>query len=250
MENLKNIINTFKIHDNLYPKIWSEPGDKMNPRVRKNLLEIANEIITSFKVDVIISDIIVVGSIANYNWSKYSDIDLHILINFNQFDKSLKSLYIDFFDLKATSFNQKRNIKFYDFDVELYIEDEIDSHRVSGGIYSILNDDWISKPKKEDFNKPNLNLVEKKSKQWMRIINDVIERIKKESPEKINFYIKKYKEKLKKYRKCGLDKNGEMSVENLVFKVLRRNGYIEKLYKLPLSVMDKKLSLSELEINK
>jgi len=250
MENLKNIIDSFKVNNELYPKIWSEPGNKMNPKVRYNLLEIANEIIKSFEVDVVISDIIVVGSIANYNWSKFSDIDLHILIDYSQFDNNLKKLYVDFFDLKAAIFNKKRDIKFYGFDVELYIEDEYESHRVSGGIYSVLFDEWISKPNKEDFNKPNLGLVKQKSKQWMRIIDGVIEDIKKESPEKINIHIKKYKEKLKKYRKCGLDKDGEMSVENLVFKVLRRNGYIEKLYKFPISVMDKKLSLSELERNK
>jgi hypothetical protein len=245
MENLKNVIDSFKIQKQLYPKIWSEPGDKMNPKVRNNLLEIANEFISSFGIDVIISDIIVVGSIANYNWSKYSDVDLHILVDYNQFQNNIKKLYVDFFDLKKIVFNQKRDIKFFGFDVELFVEDENDLTSVSGGIYSILSDEWLSKPNKNDFKTPNLNLVKQKSKQWMRIIDSTLKNIEDESPEEIKKYIKKYKEKLKKYRKSGLDKGGEMGLENLVFKVLRRNGYIEKLYDYPIKLMDKQLSLNE-----
>ena len=245
MENLKNVIDSFKLQKQLYPKIWSESGDKMNPKVRNNLLEIANEFISSFGIDVIISDIIVVGSIANYNWSKYSDVDLHILVDYNQFQNNIKELYVDFFDLKKVIFNQKRDIKFFGFDVELFVEDENDLTSVSGGIYSILSDEWLSKPNKNDFKTPNLNLVKQKSKQWMRIIDSTLKNIEDESPEEIKKCIKKYKEKLKKYRKSGLDKGGEMGLENLVFKVLRRNGYIEKLYDYPIKLMDKQLSLNE-----
>ena len=36
-------------------------------------------------------------------------------------------------------------------------------------------------------------------------------------------------ERLKRYRKAGLESGGIYSVENLVFKVLRRNDYLEKL---------------------
>lgn len=250
MENLKNIISSFKLQKQLFPKIWSESDNKMNPKVRNNLLEIANEFISSFGIDVIVSDIVVIGSIANYNWSKYSDIDLHLLIDYGQFEKSKKELYIEFFDLKKVVFNMKRNIKFFGFDVEVYVEDENDSHNVSGGIYSILSNEWIKIPNKNDFNKPNLNMVTKKSKQWMRIIDGILNNIKDENPDNIKNIIKNYKEKLKKYRKCGLDKDGEMAIENLVFKVLRRNGYIEKLYNFPIKLIDKKLSLNELERNK
>lgn len=245
MENLKNVIDSFKIQKQLYPKIWSEPGDKMNPKVRNNLLEIANEFISTFGFDVVVSDIIVVGSIANYNWSKYSDVDLHILVDYNQFKNNLKELYVDFFDLKKAVFNQKRDIKFFGFDVEVFVEDENDLTSVSGGIYSILSNEWLSKPNKNDFKKPNLNLVKQKSKQWMRIIDNLLKNIEDESPNEIKNCVKKYKEKLKKYRKSGLDKGGEMGLENLVFKVLRRNGYIEKLYDHPIKLMDKQLSLNE-----
>lgn len=243
MENLKKVISSFNPQNTLQPKIWTEQGQKMNPKVRRNLLEIAYQFIDTFGLDVIIDDIVVVGSIANYNWSKYSDVDLHILVDYKQYPKELKQLYVDFFDLKKIIFNQKRDIKFFGFDVECYVEDS-DMKGVSCGVYSIMNDEWISKPKK-DISKPDYKTIKQKAQQWMRIIDGVLENIENESPNEIKEIVKKYKDKLKKYRLCGLEKGGEMSNENLVFKVLRRNGYIEKLYNVPTKLIDKKLSLDE-----
>jgi predicted nucleotidyltransferase len=244
MENLNSVISSFNLQKTLQSKIWVDNGKKINPKVRENLLEIAYQFIDSFGLDVVVDDIIIVGSIANYNWSKFSDIDLHILIDYNQFTKKLKPLYIEYFDLKKIVFNQKRDIKMFGYDVEVYVEDS-DIKGVSGGVYSILNDEWLSKPKKERMGKPNFTVIVQKSKQWMRIIDGVIENIQNESPNEIKNIVNNYKEKLKKYRLCGLEKDGEMSIENLVFKVLRRNGYIEKLYSIPTKLIDKKLSLDE-----
>jgi hypothetical protein len=79
----------------------------------------------------------------------------------------------------------------------------------------------------------------------MRIIDGVVDNIEDEDPEEIKSIVKKYKEKLKNFRNCGLEKGGEMAIENLVFKLLRRNGYIEKLYDLPTEIIDKKLSMKQ-----
>ena len=118
MESLNKVISSFDLQKNLQPDIWVENGEKINPKVRKNLLEIAYQFIDTFGLDVVVDDIEVVGSIANYNWSKYSDIDLHIIVDFNQFSDSTKDLYVEFFDLKKIVFNQKRNLKMFGFDVE------------------------------------------------------------------------------------------------------------------------------------
>ena len=146
MGNIENILNSFEVQDKLYPKIWSEDNKKMNPQVRKNLLEITYQFIESLDIDVVIDDIIIVGSIVNYNWSKFSDIDVHILIDYKQFSKELKDMYVEYFDLKKVIFNQKRDVKIFGFDVEFFIEDT-DMEGISGGVYSLLNDEWIKKPK-------------------------------------------------------------------------------------------------------
>ena len=57
--------------------------------------------------------------------------------------------------------------------------------------------------------------------------------------------IEKLRSKIKEFRQCGLETGGEYSYENLVFKLLRRNGYIEKLLKLKTSITDKKLSITQ-----
>ena len=64
----------------------------------------------------------------------------------------------------------------------------------------------------------------------MKIIDEVIDNLDDKSMESGVDSINKIKDKLKKYRTAGLEKGGEMSDENLVFKVLRRNGYMQKLF--------------------
>lgn len=244
--NTSEIIKSFESQDNLNPKIWEKKGESYNmiPEVREKLLEIANLFIDSLGVDVIITDIIMIGSLVNYNWSKFSDIDLHVVVNFNQFPTNSQDLYLEFFDLKKVIFNQKHNIKMFGYDVECFVQKE-DETTFSSGIYSILYDMWMNKPKKTDKENIDKELLKEKANQWMRVIDGVVDNIKDEDPEEIKNIVKKYKEKLKNFRNCGLEKNGEMSLENLVFKLLRRNGYIEKLYDLPTEIIDKKLSMKQ-----
>jgi hypothetical protein len=53
------------------------------------------------------------------------------------------------------------------------------------------------------------------------------------------------RKKIKEFRQSGLESGGEYSYENLTFKLLRRNGYIEKLLKLKTDIVDKKLSITQ-----
>jgi predicted nucleotidyltransferase len=244
--NNTEIIKSFESQDELNSKIWEKDGNSytMKPDVREKLLEVANLFIDSLGVDVIITDIIMIGSLVNYNWSKYSDIDLHIVVNFNQFSENSKDLYLEFFDLKKVIFNQKHNITMFGYDVECFVQKE-DETTFSSGIYSILYDMWMNEPKKSNTKNIDKELIKDRASQWMRIIDGLIDNIQDEDPDEIKSLVKKYKEKLKKFRNCGLEKGGEMSLENLVFKLLRRNGYIEKLYDTPTEIINKKLSMKQ-----
>ena len=216
---------------------------QMRPKVRSRLLEIATLFIEFLGVDIVVDDVVMTGSLANYNWSNYSDVDLHVMVDFKQFNEKELPLYKELFTLKKTIFNDKHDIKIFGYDVELYVQDSNEEH-FSSGVYSVLNDEWINEPKQEDV-KIDTALIKSKSQQWMNIIDGVIENVKDESIEEATRLIKKYRDKLKKYRTCGLEKGGEYSDENLVFKVLRRNGYIEKLINSQNKHVDKKLSLKE-----
>mgnify|MGYP000253229347 CR=1 FL=1 len=140
-------------------------------------------------------------------------------------------------------FNDKHNITIFGYDVELYMQDSNEPH-ISTGVYSVLNNEWVNKPKKENV-EVDKTLIKNKSQQWMDIIDGVIENAQDEPIDEAKNLIKKYRDKLKKYRTSGLSEGGEYSDENLVFKVLRRNGYIEKLINFTNKHIDKKLSLKE-----
>jgi len=66
-----------------------------------------------------------------------------------------------------------------------------------------------------------------------------------ENGEDVSKSVDELKAKIKKFRQSGLESGGEYSYENLTFKLLRRNGYIEKLMGIKTSIRDKKLSLPQ-----
>jgi hypothetical protein len=140
-------------------------------------------------------------------------------------------------------FNDKHDITIKGYEVELYVQNETESH-FSSGVYSVLFDEWANVPKKEDVT-IDKELLKEKSKQWMNIIDNLLDSIQDEETQVAKKMIQKYKDKIKKYRTCGLEKGGEYSPENLVFKILRRNGYIEKLYTKGNEIIDKKLSMNQ-----
>jgi peptidoglycan hydrolase-like protein with peptidoglycan-binding domain len=247
MDNLKSILSSFKLKNELNPKIWDKSKNEyiLNPKVRTNLLEIAYDFIESLNVDVVISDIIMTGSLSNFNWSNYSDVDLHVVADFDQFSKSSRKLYEELFKLKKTVYGVKHNLKIFGYDVELYIEDETILRDVkSAGRYSVLHNEWVVKPPKESVNIKEFGIKEK-AKKWMKIIDDVEEIVDDKDIETAKKLIKNYTEKIRKFRECGLEKGGEYSEENLVFKILRRNGYLDKLREMKDKVIDKKLSIKE-----
>ena len=250
MEN-NGILKSFDLQDELNSKIWIKTkGDNyvISQKVREKLLEIAYEFIESLKVDVIVSDVHLTGSLVNFNWSQYSDFDLHIIADFNQFPKKSLPLYEELFKLKKTIFNSEQNIKIYGYDVEVFVQDENEKGH-SAGIFSLISNDWLEKPKKEKF-EVNKSILKKKKDQWTEKIDKILESAEEEKDlQKSKKIIDNLKTKLKEYRKIGLEKGGEMSYENLVFKYLRRSGHIEKLFSFKKEKRDKELSLKESLLN-
>ena len=247
MSDLKNILKSFKVQKNLNPKIWKKSENEiiMDPKVRNRLLEITHDFIEFLNVDFIISDIVMTGSLSNYNWSKYSDVDIHILADFNQFSDVEKPLYEELFYLKKSLYNDKHDLKIFGYDVETYVEDSSVQKKVKGiGIYSVLHNEWISKPSQQSVD-INYEQISTKVKQWMKIIDSIVDNTKDEDIQTSKNIIQKCNDKLRKYRESGLQDGGEYSEENLVFKVLRRNGYLEKIRSLSDKIVDKKLSLKE-----
>jgi hypothetical protein len=235
MNSFQKILDSFSVKSTLNPKIWENANNAkkatMKPKVQKALMRIAEEFIEYLGEDVFVEDIVLTGSLANFNWSEYSDFDLHIHVNL---DDENSKLYKEIYNLKKQIFNEKHNIKIFGYDVELYAQDTEEAH-YSSGVYSVMNDEWIERPKEFDI-KIDRSLLEKKIKMWSDKIDEALTSEDTEQLEKIKL-------KIKEYRQSGLEKDGELSYENLVFKYLRRSGHIEKLFKSIDKVVDKELSL-------
>jgi hypothetical protein len=237
MSKLQQILNSFTIKDTLNPKVWENPTDPkkatMIPKVRKALERIAEEFVDYLGDDVFVEDVVLTGSLSNYNWSEFSDFDLHIIVDMDEYGDE-DELYKELFNLKKQLFNDKHNIKIFGYDVELYAQDSEEPH-ISSGVYSVMNDKWINVPKKMNL-EIDKKVLEDKIQNWVEKIDTAVEN----GDVKV---LESLKEKLKKYRQSGLDGDGELSYENLVFKYLRRSEHIEKLFDSINKGTDKELSV-------
>ena len=217
--------------DTLNPNFWTD--NNFDPTVRKKLLDIAAEFFASFKLENIAPvDIQLTGSLANYNWNEGSDLDVHVIIDFSKIDDNI-DLVKKALDGQRFMWNLRRNIVIKSFDVELYIQDINEIHNASG-LFSLLDNKWLRVPK---FNPPDIDEkdVTLKFKTLAREIDEIESRLEstKEGEEvtarELFDFGERLKSKIQKNRKQGLAEVGEFSVENLVFKKLRNEGYIEKL---------------------
>jgi predicted nucleotidyltransferase len=244
MDSLSNILSSFNLQETLNPKVFENPDDPKNAvmksKVRNALMKIADEFISGLDDKIEVVDVVLTGSLANFNWSKFSDFDLHVIIDYGVYGKQ-KDLYQELFQLKKQLFNQKHDISIFGYEVELYPQDEKESH-FSTGTYSIMTDEWINIPTKEKFT-IDKSILKTKVDSWRDKIENLVSSIKAEGIKKNEDKIDNLKKKIKEYRQSGLEEVGELSYENLVFKYLRRSGLMEKLYNTVNKQLDKELSL-------
>jgi hypothetical protein len=242
----EKIVKSFKSKDSLSPDIFKRDGESfvMLDEIRKKLLLACNDFLDSLGVEFFIHDIILTGSLANYNWSEYSDVDLHILLDMDEFgsdDKNeilLRTIFKEFFDTKKDYWNLKHDIKIKNFDVEIYVQDLKEPH-TSSGVYSLIQNKWLIEPEQTNPKIDDRQIIEKGEK-----VEKKIEALFNNVKDKdIISQIDCLRDKIRKFRKCGLEKGGEYSYENLTFKLLRRNGSIDKLLKLKRDIIDNKLSI-------
>ena len=230
-------VNDLHMKDELCPKIW-DSEDQMNEEVRKVLLKNAIEFIKYCKVDKQdFKDVTVTGSLANYNYTNTSDVDVHILMDFDQISED-KEFVGEYFKNKKNLWSEAYPATIKGHDVELYIQDTSESH-TSTGVYSLITDQWLTKPVKKMIAIDTAN-VQLKAAHLMNAIDDL-----KDNHNHFDVInrVESLMDKIKKMRQSGLDKDGEFSTENIVFKVLRNSDYIKKLVDTKKDVMTKELTL-------
>lgn len=220
-------------HTSLNPKLWD--GDKLQAEVRLKLLETAKEFLSSLKMDKIpLRDIIITGSNTSFTYTPHSDLDLHIIVAKEEIYGG-HDLVDQFFDSKRRLWNNTYDIKMREVPVEIYVED--DDETVEGNAYSLLTDEWIER---KDVNR-EANYDDRAVRAKYRWLSNEIKRYLAKADDKED--ITRLMDKLKNYRQSGLDKYGELSTENLVFKALRNNGDLENIQDRKIDIVNKNLSL-------
>tara|TARA_Y100000114_G_C11755530_1_gene326651 strand:+ start:1159 stop:1923 length:765 start_codon:yes stop_codon:yes gene_type:complete len=227
----------------LFSKFWKNKD--LNPIVSRKLMQIADKIILSLKLQDAVEDVVITGSIASYNWHELSDIDLHIMMDFNKIDDNF-GLVKKMLDQTRINWNKTHNIKIAGKEVEVYFQHFTEPHE-SNGIWSLELEKWLALPVRLD-PKIDIKTTEKKAEAIAQSIEHLYDIFLEEKYKEVYNFSKKIKRKIKRMRQSGLDKSGIYSPENLAFKMLRNAGYLEKLSSLKIEAYDRMMSLSSKEI--
>ena len=234
MNKIRNFLKFFEgrtyYNKTLHPNFWD--GESFDESIRMAIVKIVSDFLKEDEhIDEdIIEDIQLTGSIANYNYSEKSDLDIHILLDFADINKD-EDLVKRALDGKRFIWNIKHDINLNGHEVELYFQDIHEPHTASG-LFSIQDNKWIKKPV---YDKPEIDHrdVVRKSEEYKKEIRSLSEIIAELSDEKelalVNKRAKNLKKRIMKMRRDGLSSKGEFSVENLAFKNLRDSDYIGRL---------------------
>ena len=238
-------LKSFDVNDNLNPNFWNDDM-RLDQGIRKSLLLIAKDFIDYCDLgEYDINDVVITGSIANYNWSKeYSDIDLHIVMNTTEISDN-ETIAKNFCTFAKNLWNKNHtDVSVAGFPVEVYIQDSNEVHK-STGVYSLLDDEWVIKPSKDKMTPEyDDDTVQKNAAYFMNKIDELVDNKDKEDPSILYDKACDLMDEIKSTRSESLSsaKNPELSTGNIIFKTLRRTDYIEKLVDLKSYLIDKILS--------
>ena len=225
----ESISQLVTVNRQLNPKIWN--GDELDLEVSAKLEQIAEAFVKFIGIDLAVTDYTITGSNANYTWTEHSDLDLHIIVKGTVTDAE-RELY----NAKKALWAEQHKITVKGLPVECYVQGEEEEHH-STGVFSIAKDRWLVEPKKI---KPEVDdsAVERKKDS---IIHDIETALLSRDLERM----RRIKERVTEMRKAGLERAGEWSVENLVFKILRNLGLIDQITEKIRELEDSELSLEQ-----
>lgn len=225
-------------HDDLNPLLFE--NDELKPDVKKAIEKIAEQFINGLKEDKIkfyLEDIVLVGSNVSYNYTKDSDLDIHLIANSDEL-KCPDDLYPLLYSAYRSIFNSNYDLTIKGIPAEIYVEMDKPTGK-SNGIYSIYNG-WIKHPVQEDIPELDTKAFDKLFNKWESQYFDIIENVT--DVDKIDDFI----EDVYDLRKNSIAKDGEYGLGNLVFKEFRNLGYLDNLKELKRKEIEKDLSLESL----
>jgi hypothetical protein len=228
------VTKNIAFHDRLNPALWDENADGMLLPVRVSLLRAALAFYDFLEMpELKLSDIVVTGSNAAYNYTELSDIDVHLIVDYSK--TTCPTLAENFFTAKKTLWNVSHDIKVRGFNIEMYVEDQR-SPAYSNGVFSILHGRWLHHPQAIKPSYDDAAVIAKTEH-----LADEIDALLDGQPDagRLSALMKR----LREMRQSGLQAGGEFSTENLAFKSLRALGYLDRLRDARTQAQDHGLSL-------
>ena len=242
LDEIEYDINKIKPKSSLNRKFWDK-NRNIDKKTQKKLLEIAKDFAEQLQIEDKIKDITFTGSLASYNWHSKSDIDLHLIVNYEDFEEDT-DLIKDLLTLERSNWNRIHDIMIRGHEVEIYIQDEDEVHHANG-VFSLSNEEWLVKPTPAGTDLDLSSAVKKAEglEGDIEMASDLVNSGRyKDGLEMAD----KLKEKIKNLRSSGLEKAGIYSVENLAFKLLRNAELIDKLHTLRTKAYDKMMSIIDI----
>lgn len=220
----------------LNPKLFD--NNVLKASVKYKLQEIADAFLDYLKdegLTLAIADIQFLGSNAGFDYHDNSDIDLHIVADFEAVTCDTALLQVAL-NAEKTRFNQDYDITIKGIPVELYVED-VKAGTNSNGIYSIKFDRWIQFPKPE----PNITIDEydENLAEWRAIATKALVYTDIDMVQNVI-------NRLYLMRKNGLATAGRYSKGNLIFKAIRNEGLLQQLKDKRIELQSKQLTLEAL----
>jgi len=233
------VLAAVELHETLNPKIWNS-DNTLREDVRDKLNEVVDEFAASIDLPLTILDAHIVGSNASFNYTEYSDLDLHCIVNFKSIDADPAITEAWMWAQKAL-FNEKYDIAVRGVPVEIYVED-VGANTVSNGIYSLFNEEWIKFPEPI--------VVEVDEAAVNAKVNELLPEIAQVLLSNDLDEVQGLIDDLYLMRKNGLATDGEYGVGNQTFKELRNEGYLDQLKDKVAELRSKELSIVASTLNK
>lgn len=227
-------------HDTLNPTLFD--GNALKPDVTEAINNIVNTFVDELKedgVNIAVKDIVLVGSNVSYNYTKDSDVDVHIIADSTKLECP-KELTDKLYGAYRSIFNKNYDINFFGIPVEIFVElDNLDGLR-SNGIYSVKDGKWIKEPEQADIPDLDEESFDKEFTEW----EDKYFALKDSNPtsQDVNEFITDIYD----LRKSSIASDGEYGLGNLIFKEFRNLGYLDDLKDSRKACLSKELSLGRL----